>query len=678
VTRVESIMEPISQAAMDAAARLNPISGSPSSAIQAAALLDSFGESLMPRTSVHQGMAVGLSLAMGHLAGRVVERVTDMVLGPDNPLGARLAVRGALIGVGFGLERLPEPPGSTLWRSGLKTGGRLLRAGSMGGALYDTGQYVRERFPTNRWVRPALVTAALGAGVGLWAERRLKERTAAIEPWPKEQRATIPAAFGIGAGIYGVVMGGTRAFAFTRNTLIRYLGPGPAKNLLGRAINLTLWTAGLTWLYNAGVGYIGRANERVEPGYATPPASDAVSGSPRSLSPFEDLGLQGRRYVTDIVTREVIERVLGEPAKAEPIRVYVGYNTEPLYATGRAELALEELERTGAFSRSYLLLVSPTGTGWVDQTMIESAEILTRGDIATCAIQYGRFPSFLCVQKVHLGRSQFRLLLWGVKQRLAAMPPKKRPKVLVFGESLGAWSSSDVTMYQGIEGFDHYGIDKALWFGLPGLAKWSRTGMARGDGALVPAGTVGHFDRPEQLTALGPEGRDRLRAIVLTHDNDPIGALSPDLLIKQPDWLGAERGRGVPPDMHWTPLITFWQTLVDAMNAMVTVPGQFGSYGHDYRGDTAQFVHDAFGLPSVTDDQMERLEAELRTLEVERAERIKATKVEAAPPAPAQRVPDGDGARAAGGVPLRVRRTGGAKWLRSIMRKRGQAPPDIQ
>jgi hypothetical protein len=200
--------------------------------------------------------------------------------------------------------------------------------------------------------------------------------------------------------------------------------------------------------------------------------------------------------------------------------------------------------------------------------------------------------------------------------------------------------------------------------------------MARGDGQLVPAGTVGHFDRPSQLADLSDEERRRLRAIVLTHDNDPIGALSPDLLIKRPDWLGADRGRGVPKDMHWTPLITFWQTLVDAMNAMVCVPGEFGSYGHDYRGDTARFVHDAFDLPPVTDEQMARLEAELRTLELQRAERIRAQHEDAAPPAPSQR--DEEGARVRGGVPLRVRRTGGAKWLRSILRTWGRAPSDIQ
>jgi uncharacterized membrane protein len=75
------------------------------------------------------------------------------------------------------------------------------------------------------------------------------------------------------------------------------------------------------------------------------------------------------------------------------------------------------------------------------------------------------------VQKVALGRGQFRLLLWGVTQRLAGLPPERRPRVLVFGESMGAWTSSDVVMFQGIEGFDHYGIDRALWVGLPWLAE---------------------------------------------------------------------------------------------------------------------------------------------------------------------------------------------------------------
>ncbi len=75
--------------------------------------------------------------------------------------------------------------------------------------------------------------------------------------------------------------------------------------------------------------------------------------------------------------------------------------------------------------------------------------------------------------------------------------------------------------------------------------------------------------------------------------------------------------------MQWSPLITFVQIMVDAMNAMRTVPGEFKSFGHDYRGDTAPFVHAAYHLADVTDDQMDAVVETLRRLELERGERIK-------------------------------------------------------
>jgi uncharacterized membrane protein len=347
---------------------------------------------------------------------------------------------------------------------------------------------------------------------------------------------------------------------------------------------------------------------------------------------------------------------------------------------GRTELAMRELERTGAFERSYLLLVSPTGTGWVDQTMIESAEFLTRGDIATCVIQYGRFPSFLSVQKVALGRQQFRALLWSIRNRLAGMPEDQRPKVYVFGESLGAWASSDVIMYQGVDGFDHYGIDKALWVGLPGLAKWSRNGMASGRSDLVPEGTVSVFDNPSEMGKLKAAERRRLRATVLSHHNDPIAVMSPDVMIEEPEWLSDERGRNVPDDMEWFPFGTFLQVGVDAMNAMVMVPGEFGSFGHDYRADMATAVATAYNLPA-TVTQLKAVDESLVTLELERADRINAAKAEDAPAPPDYRgthLEDADTGklRVESGVPLQGKRTSGAQWLNSLLGREESA--DIQ
>jgi hypothetical protein len=224
-------------------------------------------------------------------------------------------------------------------------------------------------------------------------------------------------------------------------------------------------------------------------------------------------------------------------------------------------------------------------------------------------------------------------------------------------------------MFQGIHGFDHYGIDKALWVGLPGISRWSRNGMAGGSSALVPSGTVGVFDNTEEIAALSDEERSKLRAVILSHDNDPIANMSPDSLVRKPSWLGDPRGRGVPEDMDFVPMITFLQVMIDATNAMVTVPGEFGSFGHDYRADMARFVSLAYGLDGVTEEQLVAIEDALVDLELERGQRIKAAKAEDAPAAPqyleADLVDETGSVRAEAGVPLATRRTSGAKWLRN-------------
>ncbi len=112
-------------------------------------------------------------------------------------------------------------------------------------------------------------------------------------------------------------------------------GPDAPHQLIGRAVNAAFWGAGTVALYNAGVQRIARSNEKIEPAYDEPPTSEFVSGGPASESPFDKLGLQGRRYVTDVVTPELIEKTLGEPAIAHPIRAYVGVNSEPVYPAGR-------------------------------------------------------------------------------------------------------------------------------------------------------------------------------------------------------------------------------------------------------------------------------------------------------------------------------------------------------
>ena len=666
--------------AVKAADWLNPLMASPAAPFEAVAAVGSFQPTLMPRSSVHQGLSMGAATLGARALTTGVHAGTRALLPTSAGLPLKLTARGVVGGVGVGLAALPEEPDETLWRAGARSTGQILAAAAASGAVYDVATSTAGATRHGGKIRPLIVSGAIAAGVGVWAGRSLQHRKSVMGRWPKEQPNELPQAIAVGYGVYGAGVALGKAYIGSRNAIVNYLGPGKSKRVIGGIVNAALWGAGAAAAYNAGVGYIGRSNENIEPAYAMPPLSPMVSGSDESISTFEDLGLQGRRYVTDVTSKSLIEEVMGEPAESAPIRVFIGYNSEPLYPMGRAELAMKELERVGAFDRSHLLLISPTGTGWVDQTMIESAEFLTRGDIATCVIQYGRFPSFLSVQKVALGRQQFRALLWSVRNRLAGIPEEDRPKVYVFGESLGAWASSDVVMYQGIEGFDHYGIDKALWVGLPGMAKWSRNGMAAGHSPLVADGSVRVFDHPHELRGLDAKALDQLRATILSHHNDPIAVMAPEVIVREPEWLSGERGRGVPDDFEWFPVGTFLHVMVDAMNAMVTVPGQFGSFGHDYRADMARMVAAAYALPA-TEAQLKAIEDSLVTLELERADRIAATKAENAPAPPDYRGTHLEDAqtgkiRVEAGVPLQGTRTSGADWLTRVA---GEEPPaDIQ
>lgn len=605
------------------ASRVNPVTGGPSAPLKASALLDAYAPSLMPRKSPHQGIAGGLAILGAEAVGGAVDALVRRAAPDSSPLSWRLGARAALAGVGAAVSGINETDDEPTSRASLRSAGRLVEVASLGGIIYEAGRDLESKV---NWPLLPVVTGLGGfAFVATRLAKELETRQGVIQRWTEDDdAASLPAslAIGLGVAVGGRLIG--EGFLLSRWSLSNYMGPDNGPKLVGRLINAGMWAAGAASLYGAVVARLSQHNGKVETNFSIPPSNEYVSGGPNSTSPFSELGLQGRRFVTEVVPPEVIDETLGETGADHPVRVYVGVESEPLYATGRSELALEEMERLGVFDKKYLLLVSPTGTGWVDHTMVESAEILARGDIATVCIQYGKAPSFLELQGVSLGRAQFRQLLWGVRQRLTDVPEGERPKVLVFGESLGAWSSSDVIMHQGIEGFDHYGIENALWFGLPGLARWSRTGMREGRNPKTPQGTVGAFDRFEQYQELSESEKKSLRAVVVDHDNDPIAQISLRLAVKRPEWLNGDPRRNVPDGMRWQPVITFIQVLVDAMNAMVTVPGEYKSFGHDYRGDTLDFVGAAYDLPQVTADQMESIHETLIARELDRAARIKA------------------------------------------------------
>jgi uncharacterized membrane protein len=372
-------------------------------------------------------------------------------------------------------------------------------------------------------------------------------------------------------------------------------------------------TAGLTGLA-AGerrfAAAVGSAMEKALPG-------PLVSGGPGSAVAWETLSRQGRRNVANVVTGDQIERVMGEPALAEPIRVFVGLESAPT-ETERVAMAIEELGRTGAWDRSLLLVISPTGTGYVNYVAVETVAYLTRGDLASVTVQYSLRPSPLSLDRVAEGRRQYRMLIDAIHNTLARRPPDKRPRVVLFGESLGAWTSQDAFEHRGTQGLLDADVDRALWIGTPYMSKWKQQvlGDHRPD---VDRGLVGRFNDFGQLEALDAEARRRLRYVMITHDNDAVGHFCLDLLVRAPDWLGPATGRAatIPVAEQWRSPTTFVQTLVDMKNAANVVPGRFEAKGHDYRADLARFLREVYALPA-TDTQLAAVEHALRAAELDR------------------------------------------------------------
>jgi len=446
-------------------------------------------------------------------------------------------------------------------------------------------------------------------------------------------------------GVAGGVVGALAGVGYGEHVASTAVGKALASVLPGGP---QLWKlaghgASLWLLGAAGVTFYGRAMRKIEAGTsaqdsiveedeATRWTTPYVSGGPGSLVSWETLGREGRRHVlTPVRPQPLIDRpkgvpdlsietVMREPAKATPVQVYVGLAAAPT-PRERVDLALAEMDRTGAFDRSLIMLASPTGTGYVNYVAVAAAQYLTRGDVTTVTMQYSKRPSPLSLTKVKDAREQNRLLWLRIVQRLHDRPQSQRPRVVVFGESLGAHTSQDVFLHWGTLGPEALGIDRALWIGTPYGSGWMHeiTGPQRLDVDKDAVAVVNDFG---QLEDLGQERRSKLRYVLVSHDNDGVTKFGPDLLTTAPAWLGPDRPlpedvpgsspRGIPPRMRWRPITTFFQSLVDMKNAQI--PGTYRAWAHDYRPDLARFISEVFELPA-SPKQLSDIETALATRE---------------------------------------------------------------
>lgn len=443
---------------------------------------------------------------IGTVASTMVQRLSRPRIGTTLAIGI-----GTLASLSPGL--LPRTPGAQAILTGLLVALALGVAGIVRFVVRHWGFDINRRLPRVR--KPLLgamsvLIAGAAALAGHWQNTvRAAMSTAPIgaDYW---LRWLIEAVL-----IVGVLVGVTRGVGW----VLRKLG-------WARGVSLAVAVSGFLYLVAtpAVVGwrqatYAG-ANATLDPTLAQP-VSEAMSGSSESAVSWSSLGAEGRKFVSG----------------AGPARVYVGVDSAPDLES-RVALAVRELERSGAFERSNLVVMVPTGSGWIDGNAVRGFDQRFGGDVALVGLQYSYAPSWVTFV---FGRSQAvdaaRALFTAVENRIRTLDHK--PELYLYGQSLGAIGGSSVFA-------DDADQDRrtcaALWAG-------------------PPAGQVHHAG-----------------ATVLANSSDPVVHWSPALLWRAPDLTGT---RLDAPRPHWLPVLSFVQTTADLLAALDAPAGHGHRYGTD-------------------------------------------------------------------------------------------------
>ena len=386
----------------------------------------------------------------------------------------------------------------------------------------------------------------------------------------------------IGRGLRGL-------YRWVAHLLSRWIGR--------RAARATGWilVAGLAYLVVTGLllqGFVNVMNEaysvrdtKTAEGIHQP-TTGLRSGGPGSVIPWDTLGWQGRNFIGKGPSTSDIEKATGQPAM-EPIRVYSGLASAS-DAEARANLAVRDLERAGGFQRKNLLVVTTTGSGWVDPALVDSFEYLSGGDAATVAIQYSYLPSWISyLVDQSKAREAGRALFDAVYGAWSQLPQDQRPRLYVAGESLGSFGGE--TAFSGEQSMANL-TNGALWAGPPNFNTLFREFSDHRDSGSPEVQPIYHDGRivrfaDDATTDIPPDGQawPGTRALYMMHPSDPIVWWSPHLIFSEPDWISEPAGKDVLDGMFWMPFVTFWQVTADLPFATGVPAG----HGHKY---TSEYV----------------------------------------------------------------------------------------
>jgi uncharacterized membrane protein len=449
--------------------------------------------------------------------------------------------------------------------------------------------YMEFPTPEERTLRIAnLVIASLCAATAaafLWRTtgwqnsiRKLMELDPVTSAHPIKVCAVAAATFVILLGLARLF---TLIFRFIAGRFRRFV-PRRVANVIAAALALLLfWSVATEVFFRAALRVLDASfrpyDALIEP-TAPQPTSPLKAGSPASLLRWDELGRAGREFIAAGPSARDVSAASGLAAM-EPIRVYVGLRAADTPAQ-RAKLALEELKRARAFERSTLIVITPTGTGWVDPGAMDSVEYLHHGDVASVAMQYSYLssPLALLVQPGY-GAESARALFSQVYDHWRSLPQDARPKLYLHGLSLGAMNSERSTELFEILGDPIHG---ALWSGAPFESTiWRRATEGRNPGspAWLPQfrdGSLVRFMNQNGVSVQPGSAWGPMRIVYLQYASDAITFFEPRAFYRRPDWMEWPRGPDVSSELRWYPVVTMLQLALDMLMSNSTPIG----YGH--------------------------------------------------------------------------------------------------
>jgi uncharacterized membrane protein len=340
---------------------------------------------------------------------------------------------------------------------------------------------------------------------------------------------------------------------------------------------------------------------------APPAPTDPMKvGGPASLVDWGAIGEPGRDFILSGPDAAAISAFTGRGA-LDPIRVYVGRANADT-PRERAELALAELQRLGAFEREVLIIASPTGTGWMDPGSHDPVEYMHGGDIATVTVQYSYLQSPLAlILETETGLAQATALQEVVHGYWKTLPEAERPRLYVHGLSLGAWSSMHATnLFRLLD----EPIDGAFWAGPPfPSAFWNYVQAQRNPGSpwVLPEIGDGSLVRYASHVTDGSEAPadwGAMRIVFLQYSSDPVVFYEPASLWRAPQWMRDAPAQDMSEHFVFMPVVTQFQLALDMALSFGSPPGHgHAYYARDYIGPWVQ-VTDPRGWTRADTDRL--------------------------------------------------------------------------